>query len=123
MSALAPSLRSAWPSAASAITGLIGYAAGPMWPICSTRPRSSPCPPASITPDSARASARTAASSTPAGSSIAVTVSARMAPSSAHRRSPSARTPARTARAARWWRRSTFPGPSARYCSSTERRA
>jgi len=101
MSAAAPSLRSARPTAVSAITGLSGYAAGPMCPICSTRPLSAPCPPASITPDSARATARTSASSTPAGISIAVTVSALIASSAAHRFTPRACAPARTARAAR----------------------
>jgi hypothetical protein len=123
MSAAAPSLRSARPSAVSPITGLIGYAAGPMCPICSTRPRSVPCPPASITPDSARATARTSASSTPAGSSIAVTVSALIASSAAHRVRPSACAPARTASAAWRWRWMTLAGPSARYCCSTERSA
>jgi hypothetical protein len=120
MSAAAPSLRSARPSAVSPITGLIGYAAGPRCPICSTRPFNAPCPPASSTPDSARATARTSASSTPAGISIAVTVSALIASSAAHRLRPSACAPARTARAARRWRVMTLAGPSARYCRSTE---
>ena len=123
MSAAAPSLRRARPSAVSPITGLIGYAAGPMCPICSTRPFNPPCPPASITPDSARATARTSASSTPTGISIAVTVSALIASSAAHRVRPRARTPARTALAAWRWRCVTFAGPSARYCRRTERSA
>ena len=121
MSAAAPSLRSARPSAVSPITGLIGYAAGPRCPICSTRPFNAPCPPANCTPDSARAAARTSASSTPAGISIAVTVSDLIASAAAHRLRPSACAPARTASAARRWRWMTLAGPSARYCSSTER--